>query len=85
MIKKWIGENLHKAVNDIKVAIFDEGKREFLNKIPAQNILPAFGLYYAAYVSESVKFTEKYLDYGFSPSLGPIRKKAVDQLKPIES
>lgn len=35
LIKKWISEDLHKSVNDIKTAIFDEGKREFLNKIPA--------------------------------------------------
>jgi hypothetical protein len=47
--------------------------------------LPAFGLYYAAYVSENVKFTEKYLDYGFSPSLGPIRKKAIEMLRPIDT
>jgi hypothetical protein len=69
---------LHKAVNDIKYAVFEEGKHEYLNKIPAQNILPAFGLYYAAFVSESVQFSEKYLDYGISPNVGPIRKKAID-------
>ena len=85
-IRKWIAENLHKSVNDIKDQIFEEGRHETLQKIPGQNLLPAFGIFYAAYFSENTQLTNEYIDFGFSPSqFGLFSKKIFAQLKEIES
>jgi len=73
-------------MNSIKDGIFEEGRVEYLAKIPAQNLLPAFGIYYSAYASEHVKFDDEYLEYGLSPiSLEFVGEKVKSLLKEIPS
>ena len=72
-VKQWIQDDLKRAINDIKVAVFDEGKKEFLFRLPAFDVLPAFALYYLAYLAESVNFSDEYVDYGFFPFGGDKR------------
>ena len=57
-----------------------------LYKVPAHTIIPAFGIFYASFLSENQYFSNDYIEWGISPkNFNFVNKKRFSELKDIKS
>lgn len=55
-------------------------------KLPLSSIIPLFAIYYGSLTADDVIFTDKYIEFQYSPvKFSLVSERAYDRLKEIES
>jgi hypothetical protein len=65
-LKKWVHTELVRIANLIKDDTLG-GAIKYVSKLPLLNLTPLVSLQHLAQLAEETKFTDEFVEYGFTP------------------